>query len=479
VEGWGVVTAIALHRDRALPADPAVRAVARRLHAATAQLPLVCLHGHVDVALLAEDQPFADPASLLVTPDHYVTRMIASQGVDLDQLGVPDLVAGAPPPDPREVWRLFCAHWHLFRGTPSRYWLEHELVEVLDVPVTPSAETADELFDAITARLAEPGFRPRALLDRFGIQVLATTDASTADLGAHARLAEEIGPGRVVPTFRPDAVVHLDAPGWTREVARLGQVAGVDTGDYAGYVEAIRLRRRAFAEAGAVASDHGHATAGTALLPAEEAARLYRDALAGDVSPEGSRAFDGHLLHVMAEMSCEDGLVMQLHPGVLRDHDPEVLRRFGPDRGYDIPVATEFTHALRPLLERFGRDPRFRLILFTVDETAYSRELAPIAGAYPAVRLGAPWWFLDSVHGMRRFRELVSETAGFYNTSGFVDDTRAFLSIPARHDLARRIDAGYLAGLVAEHRLDEDEAHEVAVDLAVQIPLDSYARRVS
>ena len=475
------MTVLDLQRDRALPADPGVRAIARRLHAATEALPLVCMHGHVDVKLIVDDAPFTDPAGLLVTPDHYLTRMIASQGVGLERLGVPDADAGpdAAPADPRDVWRSFCAHWHLFRGTPSRYWLEHELVDVLGVPVRPSPDTADELYDAITARLAEPDFRPRALLERFRIQLLATTDAATADLRGHERLAAELGAGRVVPTFRPDAVVHLDGAGWATQVARLGKITGVDTGDYDGYLQAIRLRRQDFVAAGAAASDHGHATADSALLSPGDAVRLYREARAGDVSPAAARAFDGHMLHVMAEMSCEDGLVMQMHPGVLRDHDADVFRRFGPDRGYDIPVATEFTRALQPLLERFGRDPRFRLILFTVDETAYSRELAPLAGAYSAVRLGAPWWFLDSVHGMRRFRELVTETAGFYNTSGFVDDTRAFLSIPARHDLARRIDAGHLAGLVAEHRLDEDEALEVATDLALRIPLESYARPVS
>lgn len=466
-----------LHPDRALPADTDTRTVARRLYEETRSLPLLCMHGHVDAAVLAEDRPFDDPAQLLVTPDHYVTRMLVSQGMSLDALGVPRLDGGEVEADSREIWRRFCTHWHLFRGTPSRYWLEHELVEVLGVDVVPSAETADVIHDRISERLASPELRPRALLDRFAIEVLATTDSAVADLAHHALLRSQGLGGRVVPTFRPDALVHVTGHTWPAQVRRLGELTGQDVGDYAGYLEALRLRRQAFVSYGALATDHGHASADTTPMPAAEATRVYDDALHGRATEDAAAAFAGHMLHEMARLSCEDGLVMQIHPGVLRDHDPAIHATYGADRGFDIPLAAEFTRSLRPVLERWGRDPRFRVILFTVDETTYSRELAPLAGAYPAVRLGAPWWFLDSPDGMRRFREAVTETAGFYNTSGFVDDTRAFLSVPARHDLARRIDAGYLARLVVEHRLEEDEAAETAVDLAYRLPRESYARR--
>jgi glucuronate isomerase len=464
-----------LDPDRALPAEPGVREVARRLYAETRDLPLVCMHGHVEAGLLADDEPFGDPAQLLVVPDHYVTRMLVSQGMAPEDLGVPRRDGDPVEDDPREIWRRFCANWHLFRATPSRYWLEHELAVVLGVDVRPSRETADELFDRISDRLAEPGFRPRALLDRFGIELLTTTDPATSDLADHARLRADGYGDRVVPTFRPDALVHLAQPGWTDEVRHLAEVTGVDTGDYAGYLEALRVARQAFVRAGALATDHGHTSTDTTPLEDAEARRVYRDGLDARVSAQDAEAFAGHMLHVMARMSCEDGLVMQIHPGVLRNHDPAVHAAYGPDRGFDIPIAAEFTRSLRPLLEDVGRDPRFRLVLFTVDETTYSRELAPLAGVYPSVLLGAPWWFLDSPDGIRRFRELVTETAGFYNTSGFVDDTRAFLSIPARHDLARRVDAGYLARLVAEGRLEEDEAAETAVDLAHRIPRTAYA----
>jgi len=462
------------HPDRALPAGEA-REVARRLHDSTRSLPLLCLHGHVDVGLFATDEAFGNPADLLVVPDHYVTRMLISQGVSPDRLGLPRL-DGTRTAEPREIWRGFCSHWHLFLGTPSRYWLEHEFAEVLGLTVAPSAETADDLYDEISARLKEPEFRPRALLDRFGIEVISTTDAATDDLAQHAKLAADL-PGRVIPTFRPDALVHLDRAGWRDLAGRLGALAGTDTSSYDGYLEALRKRRQAFIAAGALATDHGHLSAAATPLEPREAARIYAAALRGDVSADDAAAFAGHMLFQMAEMSAEDGLVLQLHPGVLRDHDPTIHTTYGPDQGHDIPVATEFTRSLRPVLERFGHAEGFRMVLFTVDETVYSRELAPLAGVYPSVRLGAPWWFLDSPDGMRRFRELVTETAGFYNTSGFVDDTRAFLSIPARHDLARRIDAGYLAKLVVEHRLDEDDAFQVAQDLAYNLAATTYARR--
>ncbi|MBQ0895737.1 glucuronate isomerase [Micromonospora sp. U56] len=466
-----------LHPDRALPAGDDVRAVARRIYHSTRELPLLCMHGHVDAAVLADNQRFSDPAHLLVVPDHYVTRMLVSQGVTLDQLGVPRLDGSTVETDPHAIWRLFCAHWHLFRGTPSRYWLEHEIAEVLKLDIAPGPDTADELYDLIDARLDEPGFRPRTLLDAFNIELLATTDSATSPLDDHARLREAGLGERVVPTLRPDALTHVGHPGWTRQLARLQELAGVDTGDYDGYLAALRARREAFVAAGARATDHGHFTAAAEPLGRDEARRTYADACNGTVSPAAAQAFAGHMLFEMARMSCDDGLVMQIHPGVLRDHDPEVHAAFGSDRGFDIPIAAEFTRSLRPMLSAFGRDPSFRVVLFTVDETVYSRELAPLAGVYPAVRLGAPWWFLDSPDGMRRFRELVTETAGFYNTSGFVDDTRAFLSIPARHDLARRIDAGYLARLVVEHRLTEDEAIETAADLAYRLPREAYARR--
>jgi glucuronate isomerase len=467
-----------LHPDRALPFPPEQRSIARQVYAETKDLPLICMHGHVEPEVIAGDLPFADPAQLLIVPDHYVFRMLASQGIEPARLGVPRLDGGPVETDSRKIWRLFCANWKLFRGTPSRYWLEHELVEVFGVDVVPSAETADAIYDQIAACVADPGFRPRALLDRFNIEIISTTDPATSELSQHAKLAADGLGERVPPTFRPDAVAYLDRPSWRGDVAELARVSGIDTTTYDGFLDALRSRRAAFVAAGARATDHGHFLADTTPMEVNEARKLYFRVLGGaEPSPAEVDAFAANTLFQMAEMSCEDGLVMQIHPGVLRDHNTAIGRQYGQDKGYDIPVQTEFTRALRPMLDRFGTDPRFRVILFTVDETVYSRELAPIAGTYPSVRLGAPWWFLDSPEGMRRFREAATETAGFYNTSGFVDDTRAFASIPARHDLFRRVDAGYLARLVLEHRLSQDEAIETAIDLAYNLPKESYRRR--
>jgi glucuronate isomerase len=471
------MTALQLDPDRALPFPAEQRSIAREIYGATKELPLICMHGHVEPEAFADDIPFADPAQLLIVPDHYVFRMLASQGIEPARLGVPRLDGGPVETDSRKIWRTFCENWKLFRGTPSRYWLEHELVEVFGVGLVPSAETADAIYDQIAACVADPGFRPRALLDRFNIEVISTTDAATSDLQHHAKLAADGLGERVFPTFRPDAVAYLDRPTWRADIEKLANLTGIETTTYDGFLDALRSRRAAFVEAGARATDHGHLLADTAPMEVSAARELYSRVVGGaDASAAEVDAFAANMLYQMAEMSCEDGLVMQIHPGVLRDHNPAIWRTYGSDKGYDIPVQTEFTRALRPMLERFGTDSRFRVILFTVDETAYSRELAPIAGTYPSVRLGAPWWFLDSPEGMRRFREFAVETAGFYNTSGFVDDTRAYASIPARHDLSRRVDAGYLARLVVEHRLSMDEAVETAIDLAYNLPKESYKR---
>lgn len=471
-------TAWTLHPDRALPADPAVRDVARRLYAEAKDLPIVSMHGHVEAEAIARNDAFGDPAELFVIPDHYLVRMLVSQGYSHEQLGVRPLDGGEAETDHRLVWRRFCENWRLFRGTPTRYWIEHELVEIFGIDRRPSAETADAIYDRLAAALRTEEFRIRPLFDRFGIEVLSTTDPAWSRLEHHRRLQEDGWGERVLPTFRPDPVLHPTREAWRGDVARLAEASGVDIGDYAGYLRALRAQRDFFIANGARATDHGHLLADTTPLDDAAAGDLFARALAGEAltAAEG-QAFSGHMLFQMAAMSAQDGLVMQLHPGSNRDHSTAAARRFGPDKGYDIPISTEYTRSVRPMLEAFGSDPAFRVILFTLDETAYSRELAPLAGVYPSVRLGAPWWFLDSPDGMRRFREAATETAGFYNTSGFVDDTRAFASIPARHDLSRRIDAGYLARLVLEHRIDEDEAAETIVDLTYNLPLAAYAKR--
>jgi glucuronate isomerase len=458
-------TGLRLHPDRLLPADPGVRTLARQLYDAVRELPLICPHGHVDPRLLLDNAPFPDPASLLVTPDHYVTRLLHADGVALEDLGVGrESLSGT---EARQAWRLLCEHWAVFRGTPVRYWLEAELAEIFGLSEAPSQETADRLFDVLSARLAEDAFRPRALYQRFGISVLATTDDPASDLSAHAALRSDPSwRGRVIPTFRPDRYLEPAESTWPQALARLAKAADTDVGSYAGFIAALEARRRYFIAHGAVSADHSHADARAAPLEEAQAAHIYAAARAGTATAAACLAFRRHMVFEMARMSCDDGLVMTLHPGVFRHHHPPTVDRFGPDTGSDVPVRVEFTAALAPLLARFGTHPGFHLVLFTLDETVWSRELAPLAGFYPAVFVGVPWWFLDAPEAMRRFRSAVTETAGFSRTSGFVDDTRAFCSIPARHDMSRRIDAGYLAGLVAEHRLSEDEARLTAIQLA-------------
>ena len=463
----------ALHPDRLLPADPAVRAVARRLYAAVAELPIISPHGHVPASWLADDAAFADPTTLLVSPDHYVTRLLHAQGVELSALGVGQ--GPLPEEQARAAFRAVCEHWSLFRGTPVRFWLEAQLVDLFGVTVRPSAATADAVYDRVAACLAEPDFRPRALFERFGISVLATTDDPCDDLAAHRRLSEDPSwSGRVVPTFRPDRYLEASGPTWNADLDRLAEVSGRDTGSWAGFLAALEDRRRHFVAHGAVSSDHGHLDAGTEVLTAAEATRLFTRGRHGDITEAEATALRRHLTSEMARMSCDDGLVMTLHPGVRRNHHPATYQRYGPDVGADIPVRLELTDALRPLLERYGTAAGFHLVLFTVDETVFSREIAPLAGFYPAVYAGAPWWFLDAPEAIRRYRGAVTETAGFAKASGFIDDTRAFCSIPARHDMSRRLDAGHLASLVAEHRLDEDEALETALELVTTVPRRAF-----
>ena len=461
---------LTLHPDRLLPPELPVRAIARRLYTAVADAPIVSPHGHVDPRMLLRDEPFADPAALLVTPDHYVTRLLHANGMPLTALGLRDAARPDDAAAPREIWRELCSHWADFRGTPSRYWLQTVLVELFGVDRQPSAANADDLYDRVAAALATPATRPRALFRRFGIEVLATTDDPVSDLAAHAALAGADLGGRVVPTFRADRFADPGAPGWAAAVTELAAATGLDTATHAGLLTALRDRRRAFADAGATATDAGPVDTGTEPLDDAEAQRLHAAALTGPLDAGAAAAYRRDLLYRQGLESAADGLVMQLHPGVLRNHHRPTLAAFGPDTGHDIPLPTDYARGLRPLLERVGTSPTFRMVLFTVDETAFSREIAPLAGFYPGVYVGAPWWFLDTPDAIRRFRAAVTDTVGFAKTAGFVDDTRAYCSIPARHDMSRRIDAGHLARLVAEHRLTEDEAAETIIDLTGPLP---------
>ncbi len=458
------------HPDRLLGIDASVRALARELYEGVAGAPIISPHGHVSPELLATNAQFADPAALFVTPDHYVTRLLHSTGVPLEALGV-----GAGDRSPRAIWRTLCENWHLFAGTPVRYWFEDSLARVFELELTPSATTADEIYDHLAARLQQPEYRPRELLARFGLELLATTDDPADSLEHHDALAAMPHfPVRVTPTFRADAYMSPVLPGWRQRLQKLASVSHIDCFSYRGLLEALRSRREYFKQHGATATDAGVDDAWALPLSDATAEAIHRRGLDGEVSVEEAIAYRRNLLFQFGLMSAEDGLVMQLHPGVARNHHAASFARFGPDTGHDIPASTAFAEPLRELLNAVGTSPGFRMVLFTVDETAFSREIAPLAGFYPSVYIGAPWWFLDAPAAVRRFRAAVTETAGFYKTSGFVDDTRALCSIPTRHDMSRRLDASYLAELVVNRQLGEDEAHTIARALVDQIPRAAF-----
>jgi glucuronate isomerase len=459
-----------LNEDRLFPAEPNTRSIARRIYSRISGLPIISPHGHTNPRWFAENEPFPDPAQLFVVPDHYVLRMLCSQGIPLEQVAI----ESASLEDSKRVWRIFAQHYHLFRGTPTRLWLDFAFQELfgLDARLTPA--NADVYFDSIVEKLRTPAFLPRSLFERFRLEVLATTDSPLDSLAHHEAIRASGFRGRIIPTFRPDPVVDPDFPEFKENLGRLAQMTAADTSNWQGYLSALRRRRLEFKALGCTATDHGHPTAATADLSSDSAARLFHKVASGSGDRDERELFRAQMLTEMAAMSLDDGLVMQIHSGSLRNHNTQLFQRFGRDIGADIPTPTNYVQALRPLLDRFGNEPRLTIILFTLDESTYSRELAPLAGHYPCLRLGPAWWFHDSPEGMMRFREYTTETAGFYNTVGFNDDSRAFLSIPARHDVARRIDCSFLARLVAEHRIDEDEAYEIAADLAYGLALKAY-----
>lgn len=461
-----------LHPDRLLPTDDHQRTIARALYDSVRDLPIISPHGHTDPQWFATNASFTDPVSLFITPDHYVFRMLYSQGITLEELGI-----GSPPPNEekaRSIWQLFADNYHLFRGTPSRIWLDHVFAEVFGIEDRLDSGTAGAYFDTISDALKTEAFRPRALFERFNIEVLATTESPLDTLPFHDRIAVSGWNGRVITTFRPDPVMDPEFEGFVANVETLGELTNTDIHSFAGYLNALRDRRSYFRARGATATDHGHPTPRTADLSDAASESLYQRVLSGSASSEDADLFRSQMLTEMAAMSVEDGMVMQIHPGSFRNHNRALFERYGRDMGADIPLQTSYVNALKPMLDRFGNNPKLSIILFTLDETTYSRELAPLAGHYPSLKLGPAWWFHDSPEGMRRFRQQVTETAGFYNTAGFNDDTRAFLSIPARHDLARRIDCGHLAKLVAEYQIQEDEAHELAHALAYSLAKDAY-----
>ncbi|MEJ6573580.1 MAG: glucuronate isomerase [Actinomycetes bacterium] len=439
--------------------------LARTIYAEMRKYPIISPHGHVDASMILANKNFTDPVALLMAPDHYILRMLHSQGVKYEALA---------KNSPEENWKVLAENWKLFRSTPSRIWFQEILATLFDVSEILAPENASKIYSQINTKLQSPEFKPQALFKRFNIELLATTDATSDSLGSHIELSKLDLGGRVIPTFRPDGVSDPDRPDWKSNLDALGKLYGIEITSFANLLSALRKARAHFKDNGTTATDHGVVSVQTLKLESAKAEELFKKALSGSANEAELDDFRAVMLFEHALMAADDGLVMQVHPGSLRNYDAETFSMFGPDKGFDIPVATTFTKELQPLLNAVGKHPNFKAVLFTLGETTYSRELAPLAGAYPSLRLGPPWWFHDSLNGLERWREAVTETAGYYNTVGFIDDTRAFASIPVRHDVARRFDSGYLAREVSRQRITENEAMELAADLAYNLSKDFF-----
>lgn len=454
--------------------EEAVRKTAYELYKNVRDLPLISPHGHVEAKLLADNEPFPDPTELIIIPDHYIYRMLYSQGIPLESLGIPTADGSSVEKDHRKIWQIFGDSFYLFAGTPTGIWLTHELVEVFGIESKLNSKNALSIYDKMVEKLKTKDFLPRTLFEKFNIEVLTTTNTPSDPLTSHTKLKESGWNMRVIPCFRPDAAVNITSNKWKDEIDAVSKVSGIEIHDYKSYIKALENRREYFKKFGAVSTDQGVESPYAHRLSDIEADTIFQRALKGEATEKDAAAFTANMLMEMARMSLEDGLVMQIHAGALRNHNKKVFDRFGLDKGGDIPIRSEYTVNMQEFLNEFGNDPKFTVVLFTLDETVYSRELAPIAGHYPAVKLGASWWFHDSIQGMTRYRQNITETAGIYNTVGFTDDTRAFLSIPARHDLARRMDSNFLAGMVARQIIDMEDARSMSRAMAYDLAKKTY-----
>ena len=457
---------MSLNEYRYFDPDPAVRDIAYELYLSVKDLPIISPHGHVDPRIFADNVPFPDPSELIIIPDHYIFRMLFSQGITLESLGITALDGSTVETDKKKIWQIFADNYYLFTGTPTGAWLSHIFSGIFNIHETLNSDNAIKIYDEMMEKLQSPEFLPRNLFEQFNIEVLTTTDGASDSLEHHKAIMESGWKGRVIPCFRPDKVVNILGDDWKQEIDLLSASSGIEINSHKSFIHAIEIRREYFAEMGAVSTDQGILIPYAHALAEEDAEEIFQKALRGKADVEDNYLFTGNMLMEMARMSIEDGLVMQIHPGSFRNHNQFIYDKFGLDKGADIPVEMEFTYNLHELLNKYGNNYKLKVILFTLDESTYSRELAPLAGHYPVLKLGPAWWFHDSIEGMTRYRQMVTETAGFYNTVGFNDDTRAFLSIPARHDLSRRVDSNFLAGMVGKHIIDMEEALKLSYELA-------------
>jgi len=454
-----------LSDDRYFDPNPEQKALAMELYNLVKDAPIISPHGHVDIKLFSQpDYHFPNPAALLFQSDHYVLRMLYSQGISYDILLSDD--------DPYRAWETFAKNFYLFRGTPSGVWITHELEMVFGITEKLNKNSAKSIYNKINDHLSSQNFTPRILFEQFNIEVLATTDSAADPLVHHQALRISEWNGKIIPTFRADDLLNITSDSWIEKIHQLSELTNNLIDNYYKFIQALEDRRAAFKALGAKAVDIGMTIPRAMRLSTIEVERLFENALRGKATKSEEMQFSAHMLYEMTRMSCEDGLVMQIHPGVYRNHNSQVYDQYGPNMGFDIPISVEFTNNLHQMLANFGNHPNFNLILFTVDESTYSRELAPLAGAYPSIKLGPPWWFLDSWNGMTRYFDMVIETAGIYNTAGFNDDTRAFLSIPARHDLWRRASANWLADSLSRGLIGDEDVVPVQIGWQTRYPED-------
>lgn len=449
-----------LHPYRLLGTHPEQTKLAYEHLKEAASYPLICPHSHVNPALFSDSQgSFPNPVEMFVRRDVRVLSQLHSQGVRLEPFLDPNR-------DPEEVWRMFARHYRLFWGTSTALWLEQQLETVFAISEALDESSADHIYQTLVARIAQPEYRPRAVLERLKIEILCTTASATDPLLHYRTLSQGAWAGRVLPVFRPDKLLWTAHPDWLPELHKLAaQTSGPITRMRA-FLDALRQRRHEFKRLGCVATDHGCERPYTERLSSKAADDLFSLALKGKITIAESIRLQGHLLIEMAKMSLEDGLVMQIHTGSYQDHNGELLVRFGPNKGADLPLATEFTSNLKPLLGVVGNEPAMKLVLFSLDETAYGRDLGPLAGHYPAVFVGAPWSFHNGPKGLMRYFDQVVETAGLCNTAGFQDHARSVGTLAARHDLWRRIACRWLANLELEGRLSHAQARSMLGDLA-------------
>ncbi len=447
------------HADRLFPADLSTRMLARRLYESVRGLPLVCSGVVADPSWFAENPALPDPAQVFVQSDRQVWAILRGHGVAPGQLGVADdgaSIAG----DPASVWKVFAANYHAFRGTPTRLWHDHAFSTLFGLNERLSADNSDRFYTRVAECLAKPEFRPRALFQRFNIELLSALATPFDSLDPYLAARGSLK-GRLVPTYCPDRLVDANNPGFITALDRFAELTSTDAWTWKGYLDAHRQRRAQFKSAGALAISQFALAARTADLPAEDAEKLFAKIVSRDFSPAEGDLFRAQMATEMARMSLDDGLVLQLHLDTPPVHDPE----------QKVPPPMPSVDGLLPLLQRFRGEPGLRVVACQDGLSAQADELARLASEYACLFVSAGG--SGGSEPMRRFRAMSFQNAAFYKTLNALQGQR-FIALAALTDAIRRLDCAFLAEFVVAHRLDEDEAHAMAKDVAYGISKKVY-----